>query len=242
MKALQAENELLEHFKKELARASEFYLGMALVTKGGLKLVLASIERCLERRGRGYVLFGVDLPTDPDAIQSLKALQSRHKENFEVRRFQPGTRFFHPKVSVFVKRNGTKTAIIGSSNLTGGGLSKNYEANVLLGSSERRPNNANGGCVRKLAALSYRRRKSPIESRVMCLRLQAKSPDGLAYNPSQTTCEGRFSTADHLNHYPQTKMGQVNHATRTLCLRAKTFKVRLTSCNSSPLQLNSLKL
>jgi len=132
MKALQAENELLEHFKKELSRASEFYLGMALVTKGGLKLIRTSIERCLEKRGRGYVLFGVDLPTDPDAIQSLKALQSRHKENFEVRRFQPGTRFFHPKVSVFVKRNGAKAAIIGSSNLTGGGLGKNYEANVLL--------------------------------------------------------------------------------------------------------------
>jgi len=49
-----------------------------------------------------------------------------------VRRFQPGPRFFHPKVSVFFKRNGKKTAIIGSSNLTGGGLSGNFEANVLL--------------------------------------------------------------------------------------------------------------
>jgi len=132
MKALQAENEVLKHFRKELARASEFYLGFALVTKGGLKLILASIERCLEKRGRGQVLFGVDLPTDPEAIHSLTAIQGRHKGNFEVRRFQPGTRFFHPKVSVFVKRDGTKTAIIGSSNLTGGGLNTNYESNVLL--------------------------------------------------------------------------------------------------------------
>ncbi len=30
------------------------------------------------------MLFGIDLPTDPDAIQSLCALQLRHKENFEV--------------------------------------------------------------------------------------------------------------------------------------------------------------
>ena len=132
MKALQAENELLEYLKKELGRASEFYLGMALVTKGGLELLLPSIERCLERRGHGFVLFGVDMPTDPDAIKSLMGLQSRHKKNFELRRFQPGTRFFHPKVSVFVTQDGTKTSIIGSSNLTGGGLSKNYEANVLL--------------------------------------------------------------------------------------------------------------
>jgi hypothetical protein len=86
MKVLQAENELLERFKTELARASKFYLGMALVTKGGLKLVLSSIERCLEKRGHGQVLFGIDLPTDPDAIQSLRALQTRYKGNFEVRR------------------------------------------------------------------------------------------------------------------------------------------------------------
>src|SRR5450759_5378658 len=132
MKALQAENELLERFKTELARASKFYLGMALVTQSGLERVLPSMERSLERRGRGYVLFGIDLPTDPDAIQSLCTLQIRHKENFEVRRFQPGERFFHPKVSVFVGRTGAKTAIVGSSNLTGGGLSENHETNVFL--------------------------------------------------------------------------------------------------------------
>ncbi len=134
MKALQGENDVVKQFTKELAGAAEFYLGMALVTKSGLKLVLPAIERCLEKRGCGHILFGVDLPTDPDAIDSLKTLQTSHQENFTVRRFQPGARFFHPKVSVFVKRNGKKTAIIGSSNLTGGGLSGNYEANVLLDS------------------------------------------------------------------------------------------------------------
>jgi HKD family nuclease len=105
---------------------------MALVTKSGLNLILPWIERSLERQ----VLFGVDLPTDPDAIQRLCALQIRYKGNFEVRRFQPGRRFFHPKVSVFIGRSGAKTAIIGSSNLTGGGLSENYETNVFL--NERR--------------------------------------------------------------------------------------------------------
>jgi HKD family nuclease len=132
MKALQAENELLEQFTTELARSSEFYLGMALVTKSGLERVLSSIERCLERQGHGQVLFGIDLPTDPEAIQSLCALQTRHKGDFEVRRFQPGRCFFHPKVSVFVGRSGAKTAIIGSSNLTGGGLTENHETNVFL--------------------------------------------------------------------------------------------------------------
>jgi HKD family nuclease len=132
MKALQEENELLKHVIRELTKASEFYLGFALVTSGGLKLVLPAIERCFRKRGRGQVLFGVDLPTDPEAIHSLMTLQIRHKDNFEVRLFQSGTRFFHPKVSIFVRSNGAKAAIIGSSNLTAGGLGKNHETNVLL--------------------------------------------------------------------------------------------------------------
>jgi HKD family nuclease len=132
MKALQSENQLLESFKTELARASEFYLGMALVTKSGLKMVVSSIERCLEKRGYGQVLFGIDLPTDPDAIQMLCELETRYKKYFEVRRFQPGKRFFHPKVSVFIGRTGAKTAIVGSSNLTGGGLRENHETNIFL--------------------------------------------------------------------------------------------------------------
>ncbi len=132
MKALQGENDMVKQFTEELAGATEFYIGMALVTKSGLKLVLPAIERCLERHGRGYFLFGIDLPTDPDAVQNLMTLQTRHAESFEVRRFQSGTRFFHSKVSVFVKRNRAKTAIIGSSNLTGGGLGGNFETNALL--------------------------------------------------------------------------------------------------------------
>jgi len=132
MEALQAEGELLKRFKADLERASEFRLGMALVTESGLDLIHRSIERCLKRGGYGCVLFGVDLPTEPAAIESLYTIQTQHKQNFELRRFEPGRTFFHPKFSIFVGRAGAMTAIIGSSNLTGGGLGENYETNVLL--------------------------------------------------------------------------------------------------------------
>jgi HKD family nuclease len=132
MKALQSEGELLQQFNAELAKASEFWLGMALVTKSGLDLVYPSIEQCLQKGGRGHVLFGIDLPTEPSAIEFLCKIQAQHKETFEVRRFQPGKTFFHPKFSIFAGRRGTPTAIIGSSNLTEGGLSTNYEANVFI--------------------------------------------------------------------------------------------------------------
>src|SRR5208282_3120583 len=43
-------------------------------------------------------------------------------------------RIFHPKLYIFQNQNGKKSAILGSSNLTEGGLSKNYEANVQVDS------------------------------------------------------------------------------------------------------------
>jgi HKD family nuclease len=132
MKALQGEDDLLKQFKAELPRAARFYVGMALVTKSGMDVIQPLIERCLERGGRGCVLFGVDLPTDPAAIERLCKIQELHNQTFVLRRFQPGRTFFHPKLSIFVRKNGAKTAIVGSSNLTGGGLCTNYESNVLV--------------------------------------------------------------------------------------------------------------
>lgn len=130
MKALQSEGELLRALKDGLRSASEFRLGLALVTKGGLDLIRPSIERCLQKGGDGYVLFGVDLPTQPAAIDDLCAIQARYRQNFHLQRFQSGRMFFHPKFSMFIRR-GKKTAIIGSSNLTAAGLNGNLEANVF---------------------------------------------------------------------------------------------------------------
>ena len=132
MKALQSEGELIRQFRTEFAKASKFSLGMALITKSGMSLIRSSIEHCLETGGHGKVLFGVDLPTEPAAIQILCDIEAQHKQNFKLRRFQPGKAFFHSKLSVFSGKTGPKTAIIGSSNLTEGGLSTNYETNVLV--------------------------------------------------------------------------------------------------------------
>jgi HKD family nuclease len=132
MKALQSEGDLIRQFQTELARASKFSFGMALVTKSGLDLILSSIEHCLESGGRGKVLFGVDLPTEPDAIQILCEIETKYKRTFELRRFQPGKKFFHPKLSIFSGKTGEETAIVGSSNLTEGGLSLNHETNLVI--------------------------------------------------------------------------------------------------------------
>src|SRR5580704_17017650 len=125
MKVLQSEGLLLRQFKAELGKASKFYLCMALVTKSGLDLIDSSITQCLKNGGAGYVLFGLDLPTEPAAIEKLMKLEARYPRNFHVRRFQSGRTFFHSKLSIFVQRNRKMNAILGSSNLTGGGLNGN---------------------------------------------------------------------------------------------------------------------
>jgi HKD family nuclease len=133
MKTLLYEDELVERFRGELRQAKQFSFGMALVRQSGLDDLLPSILQSLHRGAKGRILFGIDLPSDPNAIASLCRVRDQFPEDFEVRLFQPGARrFFHPKLSVFAGKNDRKTAIVGSSNLTHGGLVENYEANVFI--------------------------------------------------------------------------------------------------------------
>lgn len=131
VRALQGEKELLKCLVSRLSHASEFSLGMALVSAGGLAIVGKALESCLARGGRGRFLFGVDLPTDPKAIEVLQAIRKKHPDSFDLRRFQQGRRPFHAKMSIFVSGS-KRSAIIGSSNLTEGGLRDNHESNLLV--------------------------------------------------------------------------------------------------------------
>ena len=42
------------------------------------------------------MLVGLDLPTQPDAIERLCGLQEQYKKSFKLRLFRSGPRFFHP--------------------------------------------------------------------------------------------------------------------------------------------------
>jgi HKD family nuclease len=132
MKALVYQDDFLAQFRGELDKAAKFHLAFALVSWDGLQLIRPSLVRCLRRGGEGQVLVGIDMPTPPDAIQMLSDLQSEFP-SLKVRVFQSGQQaIFHPKLAVFVRRGGGITAIVGSGNLTGGGLRHNYEAGVFI--------------------------------------------------------------------------------------------------------------
>lgn len=133
MKALLYENEIVEKFRSELSKADKFHFAFALLSKNGLLEIEDALLRCLDSGGQGRVLIGADMPTDPEAIRYLRELESDYGEQLELRRFQSGKRHvFHTKLAIFESNRKGQTAVLGSSNLTHGGLIANYEANVLV--------------------------------------------------------------------------------------------------------------
>ena len=127
------ERQLVTRIQKELGSAREFKIATAMVSQAGMKWLSQSLERCMDKGGNGRILIGVDLPSDPNAIEELDDRAAEYPGQLKLKYFRPlKNRIFHPKLFLFTKSNGRVSAIIGSSNLTGGGLAENYEANILV--------------------------------------------------------------------------------------------------------------
>lgn len=126
-----ADNRLLDALKIAFSAATTFKIAMALISTEGAELLRDSLSACLARGGRGQVLFGVDLPTSPEAIELLLGISRAYPGRLVVRRFaSPPSRSLHGKFYVFGDRR--PLAFVGSSNLTNGGMCRNYEADVSL--------------------------------------------------------------------------------------------------------------
>ncbi len=109
---------------QELKTADEIWVAVALLNMQGLNLILHNRK---PKAIQNY-LVGVDLPTNPKALQKLFELQRRGE--FEVRIFT-GKEFFHPKLYLF-KKGSTLKGFIGSANCTNGGLNSNIELSVSV--------------------------------------------------------------------------------------------------------------
>jgi HKD family nuclease len=135
VKTLLYENETVDEFCDQLSRARTFDFAFGLLSHNGLSELKDDLIKCLKGGGYGRVLVGADMPTHPEAIRWLRKLEAEYKDHLVLRRFQSGKgHMFHVKLAIFESRTGKQTAILGSSNLTGGGLLGNYEANLLLDS------------------------------------------------------------------------------------------------------------
>src|SRR6266568_2925741 len=143
MKALVIDNRGPNTLRYALRRislgAKEFAIAVPFLDMAGLRVVREDIVR-VARGGRVRIIVGVssDAFNDPSCLQSLSVLQEVTHERVEVRVSKFADRF-HEKL--YLAGSGRfLTAIVGSSNLTGKGLSNPSEVNVQLsGSAKEQP-------------------------------------------------------------------------------------------------------
>ena len=85
------------------------------------------VKEFMARGGEARILVGIDAITNKPTLERLVELE-RQNEYFRPRVFRNETgRLFHPKISDFAYADGRRTLIVGSGNLTPGGLTNNFE-------------------------------------------------------------------------------------------------------------------
>jgi HKD family nuclease len=111
--------------RSRLLEKSEFTIAVAFLRNDGLEAVKKQLVR-----GNGKFIVGTSsfYITDWKALSKLFMISSKNP-NLRVKRYHSTA--YHPKVFLFDKGE-SADIIIGSSNLTGGGLVSNVEANVLV--------------------------------------------------------------------------------------------------------------
>lgn len=114
---------------KMLNGAQDVYIAVAFLKLSGLRIIKKSIEKILTQGGNVNIIIGLDLyVTEPKSLYELLNLCLEHKKlKFFLYNSKKST--FHPKMYAS-KKDGKSSVLVGSANLTNGGLSTNIEASI----------------------------------------------------------------------------------------------------------------
>lgn len=97
------------------------------------------VHELMDDGGEIDLLVGIDAVTNRATLERLQELEQRHHE-FRPRVFWNDTSgLFHPKLSDFTYEDGRRTLIVGSGNLTPGGLTNNFEAYTIVSADRGEP-------------------------------------------------------------------------------------------------------
>lgn len=108
----------------------------AFATRGGVDQLIEDpvVDDFMSRGGEIDLIVGIDAITNRQTLERLQELEARHRR-FHPKVFWNTTRgLFHPKVSHFGYADGRNTLIVGSGNLTPGGLMHNFEGYSVISS------------------------------------------------------------------------------------------------------------
>ena len=121
---------------QELQNSDSVQIAVAFLKYSGVRVIEGALRQCLDNSGSVELIVGLDFKTtDPKSIHYFVNLKKQY----------PKTRFycfgdkgenktdivFHPKIYLFEKGR-EKTSIVGSTNLTRGGLISNFEVNTIF--------------------------------------------------------------------------------------------------------------
>lgn len=121
---------------QELQNSTDTQIAVAFLKRSGIKTIEDSLLRSLDKGGKFEIIVGLDFKTtDPMAMKFFIDLHLQYKE---VRFYCYGDKgenkndiVFHPKIYLF--RNAKEAvSIVGSTNLTQGGLLTNFEVNTVF--------------------------------------------------------------------------------------------------------------
>jgi len=127
--------ETLKEIRKLIKKSNEIKIAVAYLKKDGYNEIKEDIKEFLKKKKHLWLLVGIARYYITDAYP-LNMLLKLRKEKAKIKLRYYNNRGFHPKVCIF-KTGKDVTVVIGSSNLTGGGLRKNIEANILLSGNEQ---------------------------------------------------------------------------------------------------------
>jgi len=132
---------LSDVLKSELIESTQVKIAVAFLRRTGIDEIYKSLDYALSNNNAEIeIITGLDFKTtDASALFALKDIENKQK-NFKFycfgdRRDNHNDLVFHPKMYLFettLSRNTKYTSIIGSSNLTGGGLTSNFEVNSIF--------------------------------------------------------------------------------------------------------------
>jgi hypothetical protein len=111
----------------------------AFATRGGVDQLIEDpvVHDFMHRGGAIDLIVGIDAVTNRQTLERMQELETRHPA-FHPRVFWNSTRgLFHPKISHFGYADGRKKLIVGSGNLTPGGLMHNFEGYSVISGARR---------------------------------------------------------------------------------------------------------
>jgi HKD family nuclease len=121
---------------QEMNESKNVQIAVAFLKYTGVKVIEKSMRQCLDNGGGFEIIAGLDFKTtDSQALQYFINLKKEYsKVNFYCfgdRKDNKTDIVFHPKIYLFEKEKET-TGIVGSTNMTKGGLMTNFEVNTVF--------------------------------------------------------------------------------------------------------------